>query len=97
MNLPRELTLQGREKVEQLMRLVAAACIRLLAVNDLLQDEMTVRVMRQVGGLVRGLEVSNVAMQVANDEDVGRARNLNQPPLAPRGQPHGLASLVQGT
>ena len=77
-DLSRVLALEGREQVEELVRLVAAARVGVLAVDDLLQDQVPARVLAEVGRLVDGLEVAQVAVQVAGDEHLVGVLKLDE-------------------
>ena len=70
-NLLRELALQRREEIDQLMRLVASVGIAEFAVNHFLQDEVPRGVVAEIGELEQRLEVRDVAVQVAGDEHFG--------------------------
>jgi hypothetical protein len=84
------LALESAEKIDKLVRFIAPGGIHLLAVNDFLKDQVTLRVLVEGRGLVNRLKVTQMPVQVAGDQDVGRVLKLNEAPL-PTGR---VANLV---
>jgi hypothetical protein len=88
MDLARELVLERREEIDQLVRLVAAARVTELTVDHFLEDEMARRVVIEVRCAKEHLEVRHVAMQVARNNHLGAVLQLNDVPMPARSRPH---------
>ena len=71
MHAGRELALQAAPQIDGLVRFVAAVGIAEPAVNQFLHDEVAARIAGQFRNLQGALEISDIAMQIADDEDIG--------------------------
>ena len=98
MDLARELVLQRREEIDELMRLVPALRVAELAVDQFLEDEVPLRVVGEVGGAEHDLEVRDMAVQVAGHEHFRAVRKVDDM-AAPAGrgadQRESLAEVCQ--
>ena len=79
-HLSRELVLERREEIDKLMRLVAALRIAKFSVNELLKDEVARRVIGQIGAAKHDLEVRDVTVQVAGNENLGAFLEMDDVP-----------------
>jgi hypothetical protein len=98
MHLLRELILECSEQIDKLVRLVAAFGVAELSVDELLQNEMSHRVMRKVGRLKHYLEVADVAVQIACHDYVAAVLEIDDMPAPARSRPNkrdGLAEMGQ--
>ena len=72
MDLLRKLAFHGTEQIEHLMRFVPATRITIFSVNDLLKNQMSPGMCRQVCLLSKNLEVPDVTVNVARHENIFR-------------------------
>src|SRR6266545_7785586 len=82
MDLSRKLHLQGRDEVEQLMRLIPSRWVTKWTVDDFLQDEMPARTIAEVGPLEQDAEIIEMPVQIAGNEEFVAVGKCDDMPFA---------------
>jgi len=80
MHALRELALERRHQIEELMRFVAAVGIFERPMNDLLDNQMAARVLGEIGSQENATKVFDLAMKIAHDHEFVSRRQLGETP-----------------
>src|SRR5216683_7144765 len=95
MDLIGKLTLESRQQIQQLMRLVAAGRVMKRPVKQLLEHQVPMGMCQEIGPFQKPAEVFQVSVKVPGHHNLGRAIEVNQMAFASGSilkSPDGLAN-----